>query len=395
MRASVKGAREGLARKTFNALRRSTLKTLLEPDGGLPPVLPEGSYVYNKAEGEIRIRGGGSILLFGCDDPMKLGSLNLTGVGVDEAVELREEDWTMLRGRIRMQVDGLSNQLYGACNPSTPSHWLCVRFGLGGGHVAADNCESIKTSVHDNWFLDPEYVSDLETLSGVAYKRFVLGEWVGSEGLVYDQWSRDFVVSKMPDSYDKTWIAVDEGYNNPACLLLLSVKDERLYVRQEWYERKKLEADVVKKAQEWNNLYNPECFVVDPSSAKLRAAMRHVGLDVIEADNEVYSGIQAVARLLNRDESGEPFLSVHPSCENTIMEFESYEWKVDKSNGQLTDKPIKNYDHALDSLRYGAVWHYGLGVTPSIRVPSDKQEAIEYAGRVDSRVWEDDHPMWR
>ena len=40
MRASICGAREGLCRKTVVALKRSTLKTLLEPDGLLPPILP-------------------------------------------------------------------------------------------------------------------------------------------------------------------------------------------------------------------------------------------------------------------------------------------------------------------------------------------------------------------
>ena len=62
MRASVQGAREGLCRKTVVALKRSTLKTLLEPDGLLPPILPQGSYEYKKIDGEIRIHGGGTII---------------------------------------------------------------------------------------------------------------------------------------------------------------------------------------------------------------------------------------------------------------------------------------------------------------------------------------------
>ena len=67
MRASIFGSREGLCRKTFSSLRRSTLKTLLEADGLLPPVLPEGSYDYRKMDAEIKIFGGGSIMLFGLD----------------------------------------------------------------------------------------------------------------------------------------------------------------------------------------------------------------------------------------------------------------------------------------------------------------------------------------
>ena len=68
MRASIEGAREGLCRKTVVALKRSTLKTLLEPDGMLPPILPKGSYEYKKIDGEINILGGGTIMLFGLED---------------------------------------------------------------------------------------------------------------------------------------------------------------------------------------------------------------------------------------------------------------------------------------------------------------------------------------
>ena len=38
------GAREGLARKHLVSLKATTLRTLLEQDGNLPPVLPRGTY---------------------------------------------------------------------------------------------------------------------------------------------------------------------------------------------------------------------------------------------------------------------------------------------------------------------------------------------------------------
>ena len=79
VRASRKGAVEFLCRKTLVSLKKSTLKTLLEPDGDLPPVLEPGTYTHNKSEGIIRINGGGQIMYFGLDDPNKLGSVNGTG----------------------------------------------------------------------------------------------------------------------------------------------------------------------------------------------------------------------------------------------------------------------------------------------------------------------------
>ena len=49
-RAQVEGSREGICRKHLVTLKASTLRTLLEPDGTAPPVLPAGSYQHNKSE---------------------------------------------------------------------------------------------------------------------------------------------------------------------------------------------------------------------------------------------------------------------------------------------------------------------------------------------------------
>ena len=368
MRASIQGAREGLCRKTFVALKRSTLKTLLEPDGLLPPILPKGSYEYKKIDGEILIHGGGSIMLFGLEDASRIGSMNLSGIAIDECVELKEQDWTMLRGRIRLSLPNLPNQLYGACNPSTPQHFLAQRFGLAGGHVCAPNCEAIITTSRDNWFLPEDYVKDLETMTGVARKRYVEGLWVGSEGLVFDRWDESkYVCDSLPESFDRIWVGCAEGYNHPSVQLLCGLKDDIFYVMDEWCERHKLEQQVVEHAEYWKREYPEiECFVVDPSAAKLRAAMRHAGLDVTPADNAVFSGIQSVSARMSNDPSGKPRLQVHRQCSNLLREFSSYEW-ASRQDGTLKEQPVKLNDDCVDSLRYAITYTDGLKTAPSIR----------------------------
>src|SRR5690349_15812682 len=111
LRASRPGAREGLCRKHLVTLKATTLKTLLEPEGVLPTVLPPGTNDHNKSEKSIRIRGGGEIVYFGLDDEgdrtsTKRGSYNLSGVGCDQMEELTESDLVMLRGRYRLPVPG-------------------------------------------------------------------------------------------------------------------------------------------------------------------------------------------------------------------------------------------------------------------------------------------------
>lgn len=43
---------------------------------------------------------------------------------------------------------------------------------------------------------------------------------------------------------------------------------------------------------------------------------------------------------------------VSPECENVIRELENYTWQKDKSTGEYISKPIDNYNHTLDALRY-------------------------------------------
>ena len=50
--------------------------------------------------------------------------------------------------------------------------------------------EAITTSSLDNRFLPADYLETLNSYTGPRHKRFVRGLWVGSDGLVYDQWDR-------------------------------------------------------------------------------------------------------------------------------------------------------------------------------------------------------------
>jgi phage terminase large subunit len=43
-------------------------------------------------------------------------------------------------------------------------------------------------------------------------------------------------------------------------------------------------------------------------------------------------------------------LYIHPSCVNTIVELNNYRW--DEKEGELMNRPIKDFDDIMDSLRY-------------------------------------------
>ena len=120
--AGKPGSRSILARRHLVTLNRTTLPMLVRPTGDMPPILPVGSYTWNKTEGVIRVNGGGEIILLGCDDPLRIRSINAGDVFIDEACELEEDQYIELLGRIRLSTGGLHARL--ATNPAHNSHWL-------------------------------------------------------------------------------------------------------------------------------------------------------------------------------------------------------------------------------------------------------------------------------
>jgi hypothetical protein len=93
---------------------------------------------------------------------------------------------------------------------------------------------------------------------------------------------------------------------------------------------------------------NADSVLIDPSAPDVISAMQQAGLPAIAANNDVLPGINAVTTRLITSGDERPRLTVDPSCENLIREFETYQWKAGKSK----DEPVKKHDHAMDALRY-------------------------------------------
>lgn len=196
-----------ICRKVRATLKETTLKTFT--DLVCPPQLIGD---YNQTEGHITLTNGSEILFAGLDDPLKLGSLNLGWVGIDEAKETDEEDWKMLEGRLRLP--GVPHQIFAATNPGANVHYLHKIF------FDDKRGEVYQSSSFDNPELPEDYKKRLQEFEGVYYQRNVLGLWVGMEGLVYSSFNeRVCVIPRF--EIPKTWLIYsghDFGDANPAAL---------------------------------------------------------------------------------------------------------------------------------------------------------------------------------
>jgi len=180
------------------------------------------------------------------------------------------------------------------------------------------------------------------------------GIWATSEGSVYDNFDSSIHVKVRSKEEFKTWyLAMDEGYTNPAVILLVGEdSDGRRHVFKEWYERGKLQSAVVEQAKEWTLEYGVSLAAVDESAAGLIADLRNAGVPAIGAKGRVLDGIQLMQDRLKVQGDGLPRESIDPNCINHINEYESYVWKKTSTGGITKDEPDKKDDHSMDARRY-------------------------------------------
>jgi len=393
-----------LTRKTGVALKSSTLRTLLYPDGDLPPVLPYGRYAHSISDSRISIHNGGEIFYCGCDNPERIGSTHGIGsVAVDEAIELDEDEWTMLLGRCRNPTDE-KRQIFAATNPGSPSHFLHKRFY----EQIVPERRLIHTTSDENGYLPDDYLQMLHTFTGTRRDRYVLGLWVAFEGLVYGEvWRREKHVCHRSGPWVELLAMVDQGYANPCAILLAGIdSDGGMHIISEFYRTKQLPEDVVKYAASLTGSIEtapgdarareqqrPAVFIYDPSAADLAASMRAAGLTTAAANNQVMAGINAVLnRLGSTGLAGRPRLTIEPCCENVIREFESYQWKSKGQHaktGAVKDEPLKEMDHAMDAIRYGVMFKDFGRLNPSVgRDPEDAPKDPNGNIVDDDAVWQ-------
>jgi len=356
MALTYPGLNGAIARK----IQRSVYGTVLLTFGRViknADVIP-----YGGEKPEKYIYGNGSqIWVGGLDDPDKLLSSERDFIYVNQTEECSLDDWEKMTTRTTGRGAVMPYTMtFGDCNPGGHQHWIRQRAAEGKLRLIKTIHQDNPTIYTDDGLLTEHGQRVMETLSGLSgirRKRLFEGIWATAEGVVYDGFAYETHVKSKEHKENQYWaLALDEGYTNPAVILLIGVDgDGRLHIEREFYQTGILQSSVCETAATWaNDTEHPtQIAIVDQSAAGLIADLKNRGLDAQGHKGRVLDGITIVQDLLRVAKDGKPRLTVDPSCVNTINEFESYVWKPGK------DEPIKENDHALDALRYFAHWLYG------------------------------------
>lgn len=330
--------------KTIESLRRNVTVPLV--------TWLEGLFVVKekRAQNYLEIKYGENVnryYLFGGRDESSyslIQGITLCGVLLDE-VALMPRSFVE-QAIARCSVKG--SKFWFNCNPSSPEHWFYKEWVK---KCDKKNMAHLHFTMDDNYSLDTEIKRRYEnTYSGVFYDRYIKGEWVAAEGLVYPQFNEKLhVVDIAPDS-GEFYISIDYGTVNPFSAGLWCVVGGKAVRVREFYHnsretrRQLTDEEYYTAVKELADNLPISYIIVDPSAASfIECIRRHGEYSVIPAKNNVIDGIRTVANMLN---SGR--IKLHSSCEDSIREFKLYRW----DEKETADKVIKENDHAMDDIRY-------------------------------------------
>lgn len=392
MAARYPGLKSFIVRKHLSSLKMTTMQTW---NSFVPAHMIR---YHNKSEHTYVIESEDwtdpSFVTFtGMDDPLKKGSLEAGLIGIDEMAELSETDYLMLSGRLRQP--GLPfYQLHGATNPAHPQHYLYRRFFADSGLPRdTEQVKCIHACSADNPDLPEATRRRYERFTGLYRQRWVLGQWIGFEGLVYPTYNpatHEVSARALPIGDDwPRFISVDFGYVHPACVVWFAHDQERdILVRYRvLYQTGLTTADLATQVARYSEQDPLPAWICTDHDADSRASWvkqwNRAGAEPCEkrlsrvqflmAEKAISQGIQAVSDRLQVDENtGLPrilFLSnalCHPPDQSLLAverptsdveEFGGYQWKrVHGGYAEVPDK-ARGMDDGMDAIRYAVYTH--------------------------------------
>lgn len=306
--------------------------------------------------------------------------ITLAGIFFDEVALMPESFVNQATGRCSID----NSKYWFNCNPDGPYHWFKTNWiNRSIGYLGKAKAEKLKEeaekegnrlelrkllylhfTMDDNLSLSEAIKKRYRSnYSGVFFKRYIMGLWAMAEGIVYDMFDKDKHIvnvealvkaGKIQWSGDY-YVSCDYGTQNATVFhLWRKAAGGAWYCLREYYYSgrdqgtQKTDAEFSAELRKWLCGIEPRYIVLDPSAASFKAQLKKDGFKVKKAKNDVLDGIRFVATLLNQGS-----LLFDESCTHTIMEFASYVWDS-KAAQRGEDKPVKEHDHCLDSVRYQA-----------------------------------------
>jgi phage terminase large subunit len=296
---------------------------------------------------------GAQFMFSGLDDVEKLKSIEgVTSIWVEEATELLQEDFEQLDLRLRGNF-GCLKQIILTLNPISEQHWIKKIFF----DDPIQDVFTLKTTYLDNSFIDDDYKMVMENKKKSNpryYNIYALGNWGTAEGLVFNNVTQRLIREEEISGLDCIQ-GLDFGYTNDPTAFnqsYIDIKNKKLFVYDGFYEKGMSNSAIAEKLK--SMLLHKHETTADSAEPKSIDSIKHKGVRIkgaLKGKDSINSGIDFL-------QDYEIIVNAH--LVEFMTEFNNYAWMVDKNN-KTTNKPVDDFNHFIDSLRYATEKYHAKG----------------------------------
>nr|DAZ21608.1 MAG TPA: large terminase [Caudoviricetes sp.] len=360
-----------LAGKTMGALKKNVVRPMLQmlEAWGWP-------YEYIRSGTDARLEiGTNTYYLYGANTEAAqdaLQGLTAAGAYLDEAALFPKSFVDQAIGRC--SVEGA--KIWMNCNPAGPHHYIREEYIL---LAKEKKVYHLHFAMTDNLTLSPKVLERYRRAwphGSVFYKRFILGQWVAADGLIYQQFAdhtEDYIISSSwlleKDDHDRlkheivyATIGVDFGGTKSAHSFTLTGFTKgfkQVVVLDEYYCKKRINPkqlqddfiDFVRRAQSKYKVYEAYCDSAEQtliSGLEMACIQEHV---VIDIKNAIKGSINDRIAFYNSLIAQHRW-KVMKHCTHIIAAFEEAVYDEKKKNMDVRlDDGEMNVD-SLDSTEY-------------------------------------------
>lgn len=317
-----------IVRKTFPAVRGTVMRDFFD-------ILKQYNLYYEelhlKSTHEYFLNNN-RIEFISLDQPTKIRGRKRDLLFINECNELTFEDWQQLifRTTERIVID---------YNPSEEFHWIYDKV------LTREDVDFYQTTYKDNPFLSKVIVEEIERLKYIDenyWRVYGLGERGKSRSLVFSFTT----VPNTPPAAKLIGRGLDFGYSNDSSALVETfIEGDNMYVNELLYRTGMTNQDIGNELKRLGLDRRDEIWC-DSAEPKSIEEINRMGFNT----KKTYKGaINISIDMIRRYK-----LHVTTGSINLIKELRNYKYIEDK-NGQLTNKPIDAFNHAIDALRYSIV----------------------------------------
>ena len=289
---------------------------------------------FNKSTLKYNFTNGSYIEFFSTDMPDKLRGARRTDLYINECNNIPFDAYQQLMVRT-------SDQIWLDYNP-TSSFWV-DREVLNG-----EDIDFITLTYKDNEALPDTIVKEIELAKEKAkkstywknwWKVYGLGQLGSLEGVCIPDWKE----TQLPIEARILCYGMDFGYSNDPTSVVAMYKYNDSYIFDEIiYKKGLLNRDISNLLKTYDV---DDIIYADSAEPKSIAELNHYG-HIVYPVKKGRDSINYGLNLINQNK-----IFITSRSKNLINELRNYVWMSDKQ-GNVLNKPIDAYNHAIDALRY-------------------------------------------